>query len=1308
MRELRFVPPDKSITLPIKVNGHAVHAVVDTAGQVTVISDTFFSALDAKLDREEPILLKGVGVDSCMRAKMVHQLSLTLGNQSFLWSCCVAPITDPMILGLDFLECHKAVIDLPARILHVGGSEIPLTMSGNSEAAARLIRKTTVEPHSQVQTWCSAPSGLAASAVLVPAGQDVGIEIPPLLVSSALEVPVLLINHTNRYITLTAGTVVAQIEPIASSAFIHSFSPDDSSSSPCVTVRKQSTSAAESSLGSKPAVPEHLTSLLENSSKGLSTPETQALASLLSEFRDVFAESDSDLGCFPDLKHTIDTGDAAPIKERMRRTPLGFEHEEDKHLDNMLRNHIIRPSNSPWSAAPVLIRKRDGSVRWCLDYRRLNDVTRKDLFPLPLIEECIDTLAGSVFFSTLDMASGYWQVEVEERDKPKTAFITKRGLFEMNRMAFGLCNAPATFQRMIQTVLEGLLWWSVLAYIDDVIVLGPSFADHLKNLEIVLRRFRRFNLKLKPKKCHLFRRQVKFLGRVVSQDGIAMDPAKIQKIVDWPTPTSPQEVSSFLGLANYHREHIEGFAQITAPLYRLVKKGTVFEWTKEAQRAFEALKVAMTSAPILAYPLPEGRFILDTDASHTAIGAELSQEQDGGIKVIAYGSYALTAAQRNYCTTRKELLAVVRFTRQFRHYLLGRPFLVRTDHNSLTWLMRFRQTSGQLARWLEELSQYDFSILHRAGAQHCNADALSRIPLEDQRCDCYQAGARLATLPCNGCRYCTRVHEQWSQFEEDVDDVVPLALRAVTVIGDDPSPSWLRKFSQTELRTLQEEDPDLKPLFEWLSSNPDPTQGALALASPVAKALWHNRQLLALKEGVLYYEWHPPQSSRVPSGALTRICLVVPHCLREEVMRLCHDLPSSGHFSSQGTLNKLRQHFFWPSMSKDCQLFVAACPECGRNKKASVRPRAPLGSYHAGGVMERVHLDILGPLPKSGRGNVYILVVVDQFSKWTECFALPDQMATTVATTVVNEFFCRLGCPSQIHTDQGTNFESVLFTSLCELLRIAKTRTTPYRPRSNGQVERINRSILQMVRCFLQGNQLDWDRFLPQLAGAIRGTVNRSTGFTPNMVMLGREVSLPATLLQLPSRNPTNLPEYLLRFQEVQRQVHEAAREHLQGAQQYQKSWYDSKAKITAYEVGDLAYLSQEAHKPGTAKKLCPVRAGPFLITKVLSPFVFQIRGPRRVQTVHHDRLQPFRERAIPLWVRRARHALLGGNHDADLSCEESRAPPPTNPPSSESLSDGVLEDIRFLFHEEEETAPKKTRAGRASRRPAHLQDFCQ
>lgn len=302
-----------------------------------------------------------------------------------------------------------------------------------------------------------------------------------------------------------------------------------------------------------------------------------------------------------------------------------------------------------------------GHPRWCVDYRKVNEATQKDAYPLPKIEECLDTLSGSKLFSTLDLLSGYHQFEVNEKDRPRTAFITKYGLFEYTRMPFGLCNAPSTFQRGMELVLRRLQWVTLLIYLDDVIITGKTFKEHLNNLGEVLSRFRKFGLKLKPTKCSLYREEVLFLGHVVGKDGVRANPSLVQDVEKWPVPQNLKELQAFLGLTNYYRRFVQGYADIARSLHNLTRKGVTYHWKAEQEVAFGALKKALTTTPILAYPLAEGRMILDTDASNFSIGAVLSQEQGQVERVISYSSRRLGPIQERYCVTRRELPAVVAF-----------------------------------------------------------------------------------------------------------------------------------------------------------------------------------------------------------------------------------------------------------------------------------------------------------------------------------------------------------------------------------------------------------------------------------------------------------------------------------------------------------------------------------------------------------------------------------------------------------------------------------------------------------------------
>ena len=421
-------------------------------------------------------------------------------------------------------------------------------------------------------------------------------------------------------------------------------------------------------------------------------------------------------------------------------------------------------------------------------------------------------------FSTLDLRSSYWQVELDPADKPKTAFAVERGLWQFWVMPFGLCNAPATFERLMDRVLAGLPLNTALVYIDDILVPAKSFEQGIDNLRSVFNRLRAAKLKLAPEKCWLFREEVAYLGHTISRTGISTDPGKIKAVRSWPRPTNVMDLRSFVGLCSYYRRFVPQFADIARPLYAVTTQKP-FVWSAEAETAFLTLKQALTSAPVLGYPRSEGQLILDTDASNFAVGAVLSQVQDGEERVLAYYSQVLNQQEQNYCVTRREILAVVKAVSHFYHYLYGRPFLTRTDHAALRWLFSFRHPEGQLARWLQRLQEYDFTIQYRPGLLHANADAMSRRPCIHN--------------PCKGCdKLESRENLACQQDElvglesQMVDHMSELVARGAQVdskssnMGPTPTESTPppQEWRSEDLRHAQIEDPDLRPILTWMES----------------------------------------------------------------------------------------------------------------------------------------------------------------------------------------------------------------------------------------------------------------------------------------------------------------------------------------------------------------------------------------------------------------------------------------------------------------------------------------------------------
>lgn len=890
------------------------------------------------------------------------------------------------------------------------------------------------------------------------------------------------------------------------------------------------------------------------------------------------------------VKHSINTGNCTPIKQKPRRVPLAKREEVQKLIDEMLLEGVIEESCSPWSSPVVIVKKKDGSSRFCVDYRKLNAATKKDSYPLPSINDTLATLAGSQWFSSLDLKSGYWQVKMAEADKEKTAFSTGFKLYQFRVMPFGLCNAPATFERLMETVLRDLIGKTCFIYLDDILVVGKDWADHLKNLKEVLKRLRDANLKLNPKKCRMFQKKLSFLGHTISPEGIHTDSKKISVIKKWPVPDNASQLLSFLGLCSYYRRFVKGFADVAKPLHRLTQKNVKFSWSEECEQAFLKLKEALCSSPILGYPQEEGLFVVDTDASNIGLGAVLSQVHDGKEVAIEYFSQVLSAPERNYCATRKELLAIVKALGHFHQYLYGRSFKVRSDHAALKWILNLKAPEGQLARWLEKLQQYDFTVEHRPGKLHGNADGLSR-------------------RPCGGsCSYCEKV---------DTKEV-----RRTSVQIED----W----TTDDLRRDQLDDVVIGPILKLLESRSDrPTWEEVSALGPDSKTLWAQWNSLRLENGLLKRAWESPDGKQI------RMQLLVPKKRVKMLLTEMHGGISGGHLGINKTIEKVRHRFYWPQCRQDVEEFCRTCDDCGATKGPQTRSKGPMRQYIVGAPFERIAIDIAGPFPVSEDGNKYILVAMDYFSKWPEAYAIPNMEAKTVARVIVDQWVSRFGVPLQLHSDQGRNFESAVFKDVCEILGIDKTRTTPLHPQSDGMVERFNRTMEEHLSKVVSSHQRDWDRLLPVFLLAYRSAPHDSTSHSPSRIVFGRELRLPCDLLlgSTPDedrRSSLHSGTYVDELRRTLSEVHASVRDKIAFSSDRMKMHYDIKANSGGFSEGDQVWLFNPKRRRGYCPKLQPDWEGPFVVVTRINDLVYRIQKPgsRKPKIVHLHRLAKYHQRA--------------------------------------------------------------------------------
>lgn len=863
------------------------------------------------------------------------------------------------------------------------------------------------------------------------------------------------------------------------------------------------------------------------------------------------------------IQHEIKLLNPEPIKQRHRPQNPKMQAIINEEVDRMLQEQIIEPSESPWSSPVVMVRKKDGKFRFCVDFQKVNDITQKDAYPLPFINAILDKLRHAQYISTIDLRQGYWQIPLTEGSKPITAFtVPGRGLFQFRVMPFGLHSAPATFQRLMDRIIGPELDPYCFAYLDDIIVLGDTFEEHLENLREVFRRIRAANLTLNAEKCQFGRRSLKYLGHVVTPSGITTDPEKVDSIVQIPPPTTVRGLRRFLGVASWYRRFIPGFSQIAAPLHKLLKKGQRFAWGSEEQASFEKLKKSLTEAPVLACPDFSKPFVLQTDASDYGLGAALIQYSKDGDHVIAYASRSLTTSERKMSATEKECAAIVWGIEKMRPYLELYQFTVVSDHQSLKWLHSLDSPSGRLARWRMFLQQFDFTIKYRKGVLNRIADTLSRDPLP--------------------------VGE-----EPEADPVF--------IVESDQTCSWYEK----KMREV-EANPKLFPDF-------------------------------CIKEGRLYrHFWDMSDLTEPEMSNPWKLC--VPKSARPKVLQENHDAPTAGHLGIAKTIARVAKRYYWPGMFREVASYVRGCSSCQRYKTSQQLPAGKMQPTFVQEPWASVSSDLIGPLPRSKKGNCYVVMFQDRFTKWVECRPIRNATSKAVTSALQELVLCRFGCPKTVLTDNGTQYTGKAFRTLLKEYGIRHRLTPPYAPQDNP-VERTNKTFKTMIAQWSENEHRTWDVSLPDLMFALNTSRHDSTGFSAAFLNFGREPTPPNTLYQENQSGNAHDQEETVGDDEVAirelasrvtrlEEVHELVRVNIARAFSTQSHYYNLRRRDWRCHVGDRVYRKEHplsSAVKGIAAKLAPKFSGPYIVHRVISPVIYDLKdgSGNLVPRIHIKDLKP-------------------------------------------------------------------------------------
>ena len=720
------------IILNVEIGDKIYEALVDTGASVSVINYDVVKSISCGIHRRgqcTPInVCLSVGERSSFQLKEFVEIQFKLEGKTMLYRFYVMPnLTNEIILGMDWLTDQQALVDVLNKSILLNPKvkrSPPLSLPDDKDSTLSFGAIETMTVYCKKFTYFSPDANsIVKFNARVPDGDYLFEPNKTMQLKKLMLFPHAVITIRNGKGFTYAVNPMKERKFLVKSTQLGSLVPVNS---PIVPVENKKLS----SIQIHNAVA-NVDDLKINHGPNLTCEQKKQLFALIKDYRHCFANSTAEMGRTELITHTINTGDSQPIRSNCYRYSFEERNELKSKINELMEEGILEPSSSPWASPAVFARKKDGTLRLCVDYRKLNAVTKKDVYPLPRIDDSLDRLANTKFFTSLDLFSGYHQVAMNDEDKEKTAVITPDGLYQYNVLPFGLCNAPATFQRLVDRLFHRMKWTSILVYLDDLVVFGSSFEEHQSRLKDVFEALSRAKLTLKPSKCVFAHSELKYLGHVISTEGVSVDPEKISAVENFPVPISKTHVRSFLGLAGYYRRFIENFALIAEPLSRLTRNNAAFLWTDEQQTAFEKLKRKLTSMPILAYYQQDAPTAIHSDASGHGMGAVLTQIQNKKEVVIAYASQKFSDTEKRYSTTERELLAVVWAIRKFRPYIFGRPFDVVTDHHSLCSALKLSEPNDRICKWVTYLQQYNLTVKYKSGAKHLDADGLSRSPLDE-------------------------------------------------------------------------------------------------------------------------------------------------------------------------------------------------------------------------------------------------------------------------------------------------------------------------------------------------------------------------------------------------------------------------------------------------------------------------------------------------------------------------------------------------------------------------------------------------
>ena len=1160
---------DRRVFFRFKCLNSVVLALLDTGSSLTLMSIRQFKLLQKEAPESEKPVLKEVPKNMKAKSATGHELKLVgTVTLDLNFGVAVKNVTFTVvehlqvyqcILGMDFISKLDTITLKPMeREIWVNNQKFSTKQP--ESANARLLKQTNIAPGTakvidlvleektkelfENKTVVFTPR----NEIHGPQGLCIDHSVHEIMGNS---LTLMVYNYSSNTIKLKNRHLIGQV---------HVIDPSE--------LKEVSAMSVDETMERKePLKPEEMNFKIGTS---LTEEEKSKFYALIQKYSSVFAKSEDDLGKVTIMKHHIKTF-GPPTHCKPYPLPHSQRAKIEEHVKRMEKLGIVQKSNSPYAAPILIVPKKDGTDRFVTDFRKLNQQTQRENYPLPRIEDLIYMASNAKYYSSLDLLSGFWQLELDEASKPKTAFIGHYiGLYEYNRLPMGLKNSASSFQRLLEIVLRGMLYKSALCYVDDILILSKSFSEHLGHLEQLFQRLASANLKIKIRKCEFFSPEITFLGHVLTLNGLKINQRNTEKILQLPNPTSVKQTRSLLGLFSYYRRFIPSFATIAAPLHNLLKAETAFEWTKECTQAVQTLKEKMANPPVLKFPDFSKKFLLQTDSSGTGFGVVLAQ-YDGDVETriherpIAYASKTLSAAQRKMPAIYLEANAVAFGFKVFRAFLLGHFTEVQVDHAPLKWLLTTSQPSGKLMKVALKLSEFDFEVKYKPGIDNIVPDALSRYP-----------------------ESCLVMHTETEKLD-----------------------------MQNPIAQAQIADEQLEPIIKFLQEETLPREEQLARKIVLLSNYY------VILDGLLFHL--DPKQHNIEQ-------LAVPKTMVLEILQTNHDLAFAGHFGVRRVYDKIRRSYFWKNMYRDVKHYVKSCETCQLNKPKHKVTRMELQPIKvSSGIFTKWGIDIVGEIrpPSMPDGFRYVLCVTDYLSRWAESFPMRDMKAATVARIFVERIVCVYGSPIEVVSDRGSQFLSDVMTEACKLLGITQRFTTAFRPQTNGCVESFNGILTKALGRFVTtNNSLEWPMYIPYLLMAYRTSIQESIQDCPYYIVFGTDCRT-----FMPENMPTT--KYIIDLGDYKSQLRlclNAARtqavELLTQAQARQKVQYDRNMKPNSFQEGDLVLLYNPVLERNVSPKFHNYWIGVFRIIEIRQKYNAVIRKlgdpETKTQLVHFDRLKHF------------------------------------------------------------------------------------